>query len=79
MAFFVSVTGQVEYLDTLATSGSSWHCKYEFVAGPDWKIVGGLEAGLSQIANVTSHGEKVVLNLPIEIVYKSTNPYGCNV
>ncbi|KAG5872815.1 hypothetical protein JTB14_025269 [Gonioctena quinquepunctata] len=57
-------------------SGSSWHCKYEFAFGPDWKIIGGLEAGMSQVANVVNNGDKVVLNLPVEIQFKSTNPYG---
>lgn len=76
-AFLISVSGQIEYIDILAGAGSSWHCKYEFVAGTDWKIVGGLEAGLSQIANVVVNGDKIVLNLPVEIIYKSTNPYGC--
>lgn len=75
--FLVSISGQIEFIDILASAGSSWHCKYEFVAGPDWKVVSGLEAGLSQIANVVSNGAKIVLNLPLEIIYKSTNLYGC--
>lgn len=75
--FLLSITGQIEYIDILASSGSSWYCKYEFVAGPDWQIVSGLEAALSQTANVVTNGEKIVLNLPLEIVFKSTNPYGC--
>lgn len=77
MSFLVSIAGQIEYAEVLAASGSNWHCKYEFVAGVDWKSVGGLEAGLSQIVNVGTNGEKVVFNLPVEIVYKSTNPFGC--
>ncbi|KAF2899123.1 hypothetical protein ILUMI_07050 [Ignelater luminosus] len=74
--FLLSLSGQIDYISILAGAGSSWHCKYEFVAGPDWKIVGGLEAGLSQTANVVSNGEDIVLNLPIDIVYKSTNLHG---
>ncbi|XP_044253049.1 B9 domain-containing protein 1-like [Tribolium madens] len=74
--FLVSLTGQIESLDILAPAGSSWHCKYEFVTGPDWKIIGGLEAGLSQTANVVVNGARVVFNLPIEITFKSTNIYG---
>ena len=75
--FLVSVTGQIEYVDILAPAGSAWHCKYEFVTGPDWKIIGGLEAGLSQISNVVVNGDRVVLNFPLEINFKSTNIYGC--
>lgn len=74
--FLLCLTGQIEWVDILASSGSSWHCKYEFSSGPDWRILGGLEAGLSQIVNIINNGDKVVLNLPIEIQYKSTNPYG---
>lgn len=73
----VSLAGQVVCLEVLAGAGSRWHCKYEFVHGADWRCVGGVQAGLSQIANVVQNGEKVVLNLPIQIVFRSTNPYGC--
>lgn len=75
--FLVSITGQIETIDILAPSGTSWHCKYEFVTGPDWKIIGGLESGLSQTSNVVVNGDRVVLNLPIEVNFKSTNIYGC--
>ncbi|XP_072381021.1 B9 domain-containing protein 1 [Diabrotica undecimpunctata] len=74
--FLVCLTGQIEWIDILATSGTSWHCKYEFSSGPDWKVSGGLESGLSQVANIVNNGDKIVLNLPIEIQFKSTNPYG---
>lgn len=75
--FLVSISGQLEYIDTLADAGSEWYCKYEFATGPDWKIIGGIEAGISQICTVNTNGEKVVLNLPIEVMFKSTNVYGC--
>ncbi|CAG9812437.1 unnamed protein product [Phaedon cochleariae] len=75
-SFLLCISGQIEWIDILAPAGSSWHCKYELSFGPDWKIVGGLEAGMSQIANVVTNGDKVVFNLPLEIQFKSTNPYG---
>ncbi|KAL3274499.1 hypothetical protein HHI36_015881 [Cryptolaemus montrouzieri] len=74
--FLLSISGQLEYINVLAESGSNWHCKYEFVTGPDWKLIGGIEAGLSQICTVNTNGEKVTLNLPIEVMLKSTNVYG---
>lgn len=77
MSFLLSISGQIEYADVLAANATSWHCKYELFSGVDWKVVGGLEAALSQIVNVGTNGEKVVFNLPIEVVYKSTNPFGC--
>lgn len=76
-SFLLLINGQIEWIDILAPAGSVWHCKYEFITGPDWTIVGGLEAGVSQTANVVRNGSKIVLNFPIEIVYKSSNPYGC--
>lgn len=76
--FLISVSGQIEYIETLAPAGSSWHCRYEFITGPDWKIIGGNEAGVTQIANIVNNGDKIVLNFPIDIQFKSTNPHGCN-
>ncbi|KAF5289090.1 hypothetical protein FQR65_LT11912 [Abscondita terminalis] len=74
--FMLMICGQIEYIDIIASSGSSWHCKYEFVSGTDWKIVKGLHAGMSQTVNVVCNDNKVTLNFPIEVVFKSTNPFG---
>lgn len=78
-SFLIFISGQIEWVDILAAARSTWHCKYEFIAGPDWKIVGGIEAGVSQTSTVVRNGDKVVFNLPIEVIYKSTNPHGCMV
>ncbi|XP_022917157.1 B9 domain-containing protein 1 [Onthophagus taurus] len=75
-SFLISISGQIEYITALTTSGTSWHCKYELITGPDWKIVGGLELGLSQTVNITQNCSKIVLNYPIDIVYKSSNIFG---
>lgn len=76
MSFLTNFTGQLEYIDIFNSSGS-WHCKYEFVAGPDWKYIAGIDSGITQTATASRIFDKVVLNFPIEITYKSTNPYGC--
>lgn len=76
--FLLCITGQIEFVEfILAPAGSAWHCKYEFFHGPDWKIIGGLEAGLSQVSNIVRNGDKIVFNFPLEIQFKTTNPYGC--
>lgn len=75
--FLVSISGQIEYIAILAEAGSQWHCKYEYALGPDWKIIGGVEAGLSQVANIINNGDKIVLNFPLEVQFKASNPYGC--
>lgn len=76
--FLLCITGQIEFVDfILAPAGSSWHCKYELFHGPDWKIIGGLESGLSQVAHIVNNGDKIVFNFPIQIQFKTTNPFGC--
>lgn len=75
--FSLSVMGNIEYIDTLAESGSAWYLKYDIVVGTDWKIANGIEAAVSQTVNVTKNGHKVILGLPVEVGYKSTNPSGC--
>ncbi|XP_076273989.1 B9 domain-containing protein 1 isoform X1 [Rhynchophorus ferrugineus] len=74
--FLLSITGQIEFAEVMASAGSAFHCKYEFCSGPDWKIIGGLEAGITQIANVVNNNDRVVFNYPIDVQFKSTNPYG---
>lgn len=75
--FLISITGQLEWIDITASAHSSWYCKYEIITGSDWKIISGLEAGVSQNAIVSFNNDKIVFNLPIEITFQSTNPYGC--
>ncbi|XP_050297863.1 B9 domain-containing protein 1 [Anthonomus grandis grandis] len=74
--FLISFTGQIEFAELMSTAGSSYHCKYEFYSGPDWKIIGGLEHGISQIANAVNNNDKVVFNFPVDVQFKSTNPFG---
>ncbi|KAL1494109.1 hypothetical protein ABEB36_009760 [Hypothenemus hampei] len=74
--FLLIISGQIEFLDVMAPANTSYHCKYEFYSGPDWKIIGGLENGLSQVANIINNNDKVVFNFPVEVQFKSTNPFG---
>lgn len=75
-AFLLSVSGQIEYIEALSEAGSCWYCKYEMVSGPDWKLISGLDSGLSQNVQVIKNGENITLNFPIETIFKSTNVYG---
>ena len=68
------VNGQVE-------SGEFAHddlyIRYGFSFGPDWKVVDGIETGLSQIARKAPGSDaSVVWNFPIDISFKSTNAHG---
>ncbi|KPP76166.1 B9 domain-containing protein 1-like [Scleropages formosus] len=53
------------------------YCKYCFVYGNDWAPTSGLEEGISQIA-CRGQGTQpaLVWNFPLEITFKSTNPFG---
>lgn len=76
--FLLSITGQIEFAEfILAPAGSSWHCKYELYHGPDWKIIGGLESGISQVSHIVRNCDKIVFNLPLQVHFKTTNPFGC--
>lgn len=78
MTFLVGITGQIDFAEIiLAPAGSSWHCKYECFHGPDWKILGGLESALSQVSLIAAHSDKIVFNLPLQMHFRATNPYGC--
>ncbi|XP_010140142.1 PREDICTED: B9 domain-containing protein 1, partial [Buceros rhinoceros silvestris] len=53
------------------------YCKYCFVYGQDWVPTAGLEEGISQITSTSDVAPTtLVWNLPIDITFKSTNPFG---
>eukprot|EP00079_Xenopus_tropicalis_P038821 XP_017952592.1 PREDICTED: B9 domain-containing protein 1 isoform X1 [Xenopus tropicalis] len=53
------------------------YCKYSFVYGHDWAPTSGVEEGISQITSKSQGGKQaLVWNFPIEITFKSTNPFG---
>ena len=73
--FIVMCTGQLEF-GTLPGCDSAY-CKYAFVHGDDWRVMDGLEDGITQITRKSTGADKrLVWNFPIEITYKSTNVYG---
>ncbi|KAK2111024.1 hypothetical protein P7K49_010770 [Saguinus oedipus] len=54
------------------------YCKYCFVYGQDWAPTAGLEEGISQITSKSQDmRQALVWNFPIDVTFKSTNPYGC--
>lgn len=74
--FFLMVTGQVEYGEF--ENADNVYCRYALSYGNDWNVVHGPESGLSQIAKASESGADtgVVWNFPIDISFKSTNPFG---
>lgn len=76
--FHISVTGQIEFASfPLGPDGSQLFVRYEVVAGPDWELVAGLSAGITQCSTSRPQDEKIVFNMPLEFSYKATNPFGC--
>nr|XP_023509395.1 B9 domain-containing protein 1 isoform X2 [Equus caballus] len=73
--FLLMVNGQVE--SAQFPEYDDLYCKYCFVYGQDWAPTAGLEEGISQITCKSQDVRRaLVWNFPIDITFKSTNPYG---
>ncbi|XKL62909.1 hypothetical protein PGB90_002742 [Kerria lacca] len=73
--FLITVIGQIEMADF--PDFDNIYCKYCFVYGSDWELISGIEEGISQVSRKSQDNRKIfILNFPLEICFKSTNPYG---
>ncbi|XP_028669621.1 B9 domain-containing protein 1 isoform X1 [Erpetoichthys calabaricus] len=73
--FLLLVNGQIESANL--PEFDDLYCKYCFVYGHDWSPVSGLEEGISQITSKSRVTQQdLVWNFPIDITFKSTNPFG---
>ncbi|KAM4698094.1 B9 domain-containing protein 1 [Rhinophrynus dorsalis] len=73
--FLLNVNGQIESAEF--PEFDELYCKYCFVYGHDWAPTSGVEEGISQITSKNRNAKQtLVWNFPIEITFKSTNPYG---
>lgn len=72
--FHIMCTGQIESLEYYGVD--NLYCRYAIAMGPDWRVEHGMESGLSQIGYKAPGSEEIVLNFPIDMTFKSTNPYG---
>lgn len=76
--FLVSFSGQIEYVTFPSGVFDDFlYFQYDFVWGPDWEPVSGLSSGTSQMARAGNVAEKVFFNMPVEMVFSSTNVSGC--
>ncbi|XP_057237274.1 B9 domain-containing protein 1 isoform X1 [Malurus melanocephalus] len=74
--FLLAVTGEIESGEF--PGFDDLYCKFSFVYGQDWVPTAGLEEGISQITSKSSASPTtLVWNFPIDITFKSTNPFGC--
>ncbi|XP_037731295.1 B9 domain-containing protein 1 [Drosophila subpulchrella] len=77
--FSVSIMGQiVSATFPMGPDKEFVFLRYEMVAGPDWQLSSGPQHGLTQMAtNKRGHfNEPIVFNMPIEVTFKSTSPFG---
>ncbi|CAH0398059.1 unnamed protein product [Chilo suppressalis] len=75
--FLVSFSGQIEY--TVFPGGvfdERLYVQYDTVWGPDWSPLSGITSGTTQMACSGSDPERVVFNMPIEMVFSSTYAFG---
>ncbi|KAM3964542.1 B9 domain-containing protein 1 [Aphomia sociella] len=75
--FLVAFSGQIEYVTFPAgVFDEQVYIQYEMVWGPDWEPISGLTSGTSQSARSGIDPEKIVFNMPLEVVFGSTNIFG---
>lgn len=73
--FLLMANGQIESAEF--ADYDNLYCKFSFVHGQDWVVTSGIEEGISQITKKSNDDRQLFTwNFPIEVTYKSTNPYG---
>lgn len=73
--FLVMVGGQIESAEF--PEFDDIYCKYCFTYGQDWLITSGLEEGITQITKKSQdERQQFVWNFPLDVTFKSTNPFG---
>ncbi|XP_064080437.1 B9 domain-containing protein 1-like [Macrobrachium nipponense] len=73
--FMLNVTGQID--SGRFMEGDNLYFNYCFTSGTDWEVVGGLEECVSQMSRRSDDERQIfVWNFPLDITFKSTNPYG---
>ncbi|CAD5235751.1 unnamed protein product [Bursaphelenchus xylophilus] len=72
-SFIVLVTGEIE--KAVFPEVNSIYCKYNYVYGPDWKFISGVEEGLSPSCERGHQSSHIAINTPIDATFSSTNPF----
>lgn len=81
-AFHLHIAGQIETATfELGARCARLFARYDLVAGADWELVSGVTTGVTQCAaardDPSSGAAVVVFNMPVEVMYRATNPHGC--
>lgn len=73
--FLLMASGQIETAEF--PEFDDIYFRYSFTFGRDWVITSGLEEGITQTSKKSRDDRQLfVLNFPLEVTFKSTNPYG---
>ncbi|CAI9735167.1 Hypothetical predicted protein [Octopus vulgaris] len=73
--FLLNINGQIESGEF--PEFDDIYCRHCFVYGDDWIITAGLEEGITQVTKKSPDRRQVhVWNFPLNITFKSTNPFG---
>ncbi|XP_046563119.1 B9 domain-containing protein 1-like [Haliotis rubra] len=73
--FMVMASGQIETAEF--PEFDDIYCRYCYTHGPDWLITTGMEEGITQITKKSRDEKQIfVWNFPLDVTFKSTNPYG---
>ncbi|KAJ6638000.1 B9 domain-containing protein 1, partial [Pseudolycoriella hygida] len=75
--FHINLSGQIKSCCfPSGFDGDKLFCRYDIVAGADWDLVSGITSGVTQLSKAGPRIEEIVFNMPLEVMYKSTNPFG---
>lgn len=73
--FLLNVSGQIESAEF--HEFDDLYCRYSFVYGSDWAITSGLEESITQVTKKSQDSRQLLVwNFPLDVTFKSTNPYG---
>lgn len=76
--FVVMATGQIE--SGCYEGNDSIYCRYAFAMGDDWKVMRGVEEGITQMSSAASNAatgeQRAVWNFPIDVTFGSTGVHG---
>uniref|UniRef100_A0A7S0QX76 B9 domain-containing protein 1 n=1 Tax=Pyramimonas obovata TaxID=1411642 RepID=A0A7S0QX76_9CHLO len=72
--FTLMFTGQLEHAEI--SSCDNAYCKYLLVYGDDWRILDGVEDGITQVTRKAGPDGHLVWNFPLDVTFKSTNAFG---
>lgn len=81
-SFHLNILGQIELATfPLGAPSSQLFARFDIVAGADWELLSGVATGVTQCAAARddpgSGAAVVVFNMPVEVMFRATNPHGC--